>query len=158
MEQTESVVVQVAPDYENIRIKEMEMFGWNLHGRQEMHEQGDAYGRPSYLSEFTGTYLVKTSVSKYVKLHFVRSLTYPHRDRLQRLQDEYFGFEFPSVSPLLPGGVPIGCLLLIFWWPFWPLWYFFGYRPRLAAARARFDEINRRQQEIVAQVEAIKRE
>ena len=33
MEQTESVVVQVAPDYENMRIKEMEMFGWNLHGR-----------------------------------------------------------------------------------------------------------------------------
>lgn len=49
MERTESIVVQVAPDYENAKIKEMEMFGWNLQCRQEIHEEGEAYGRPSYI-------------------------------------------------------------------------------------------------------------
>lgn len=39
MERTESIVVQVAPDYENDRIKEMGMFGWNLQGRQEIHRE-----------------------------------------------------------------------------------------------------------------------
>lgn len=36
MERTESTVIQVAPDYENDKIKEMEGFGWNLQGRQEV--------------------------------------------------------------------------------------------------------------------------
>lgn len=44
MERTESIVVQVSPEYENAKIKEMEMFGWNLQGRQEIHEEGEAYG------------------------------------------------------------------------------------------------------------------
>lgn len=92
MERTESVVVQVAPDYENEKIKEMEMFGWNLQSRQEMHVEGDAEGRPS----ITGSsYVVKTKVSHYVKLHFVRDLTLPDLSQIKSIESEYFGLPFP---------------------------------------------------------------
>lgn len=155
MGQTESIVVQVAPAYENRRIKEMEMFAWNLHGRQEIHQRGNALGMPSYMSD--STYLVKTSVSRYVKLHFVRSMTHPHREQLKPLEREYFSFEAPSAAPLVPGGIPFGCLALVFWWPLWPLWYFRGYKPRLAAARTRLTEITKRQKEIIAEVVAIRK-
>ncbi len=80
---TESVVVQVAPEYENQKIQEMQLFGWNLQGRQEIEQQGQAYGRPSYLAEFTGTYVIKTTVYRFVKLHFVRSLNLPNLDRVR---------------------------------------------------------------------------
>ena len=51
MERTESEIVQVAPAYENAMIKHMELFGWNLQGRQEIHEEGDTTGglnRPGF--------------------------------------------------------------------------------------------------------------
>ena len=57
IEKTESTVVQVAPSYENAKIKEMENFGWNLQNRQEIHEEGDAYGGPSVFSD---EYIIKT--------------------------------------------------------------------------------------------------
>jgi len=88
MERTESKVVQVAPDYENDMIQEMQNFGWNLHGRQEVHEQGDAYGRPSLSGS---EYITTTKVSKYVKLHFTRNLSTPNLDRVRQLEQEYFG-------------------------------------------------------------------
>lgn len=94
MERTESIVVQVVPDYENAKIKEMEMFGWNLQGRQEIHEEGEAYGRPSYLD--SSTYVIKTKVSHYVKLHFVRSLSLPNLDQIKQIEQEYFNLPFPA--------------------------------------------------------------
>lgn len=98
MEKTESIVIQVAPSYENSRIKEMESFGWNLQGRQEIHEQGEAYGRPGYFDN--STYVVKTKVSQYVKLHFVRILNTPFLDRIKQIEDEYFNLPFPEVPAL----------------------------------------------------------
>ena len=95
MERTESIVVQVAPSYENNKIKEMEMFGWNLQSRQEIHEQGEAYGRPSFLSD--STYVVKTKVSQYVKLHFVRALNMPNLDQIKQIEDQYFTLPFPEL-------------------------------------------------------------
>jgi hypothetical protein len=95
MERTESIVIQVAPSYENTRIKEMEMFGWNLQGRQEIHEQGEAYGRPSFLSD--STYVVKTKVSQYVKLHFVRALDTPNLAQIKQIEDQYFTLPFPEL-------------------------------------------------------------
>lgn len=99
MERTESIVVQVAPDYENAKIKEMEMFGWNLQNRQEIHEKGEAYGRPSYLS--SSTYVVKTTVKHYVKLHFVRSLSLPNLDKIKQIESEYFNLPFPASPSLI---------------------------------------------------------
>lgn len=93
MERTESTVVQVAPDYENEKTQEMQGFGWNLQGRQEMREEGEAYGRPS----LTGSsYIVTTKVSHYVKLHFIRSLDHPNLAEIKRLEAEY------SNLPLMP--------------------------------------------------------
>ena len=102
MERTESVVVQVAPQYENEKISEMQMFGWNLQGRQEVQQQGEAYGRPSYLD--SGTYVIKTTVYNYVKLHFVRSLAFPNLDQIRQIEAEYFNLPFPPpVGFKLPG-------------------------------------------------------
>lgn len=108
MERTESVVIQVAPSYENQKIEEMQIFGWNLQGRQEIHEEGDAYGRPSYLSD--STYIVKTRVYHYVKLHFVRSLSLPNLQRLREIENEYVSLPFPSPPSLTAPG----CLIAFF--------------------------------------------
>ena len=99
MARTESIVVQVAPDYENEKIQEMQLFGWNLQGRQEIHEEGDAYGRPSYIS--SDTYVVKTKVRKYVKLHFVRDLDLPNLEKIRNLETEYFNLPYPGTQSLL---------------------------------------------------------
>ena len=93
-ERTESLVIQVSPDYENQKIKEMEPLGWNLQGRQEFHEEGDAYGRPS---DFTNTYIVKIKVSHYVKLHFVRSLALPNLDQVKLIESECLDLPFPAL-------------------------------------------------------------
>lgn len=96
-ERTESTVMQVAPDYENDMIKEMDLFGWSLQGRQEIHEEGDAYGRSGHLDELFGesTYVIETKVSRYVKLHFVRSRALPNLDRIREIEAEYFALPFP---------------------------------------------------------------
>ncbi len=91
MQRTESTIVQVSPDYENARIREMEMFGWNLQGRQEIHEEGDAYGAPSISGN---SYVIKTKVSHYVKLHFVRNLGLPNLETLKNFENEYFNVPF----------------------------------------------------------------
>ena len=98
MERTESAVVQVAPNYENEKIQEMQGFGWSLQGRQEMRVEGDAYGRPSYLD--STTYLIKTKVSHYVKLHFIRSLSIANLERIRALEAEYNSLPFPSPASL----------------------------------------------------------
>jgi len=149
MERTESVVVQVAPNYENEKIKEMEMFGWNLQGRQEMHEEGDAYGSPSLLD--SSTYVIKTKVSHYVKLHFVRPLSLPNLDRIKPLEAQYFGLPFPEFPRLVPGGI----FLLLFWWYLWPLWCIFGYMPRRTRAKAQLADTLRTRKELLEQVAAI---
>lgn len=98
MERTESSIIQVAPQYENEKIKEMEIFGWNLQGRQEIHQEGDAYGQPS----FTGsTYIVKVKVSHYVKLHFVRSLSLPNLSEIRQIEAEYSNLAFPRIPSFI---------------------------------------------------------
>ncbi|MDI6759864.1 MAG: hypothetical protein QMD05_03470 [Candidatus Brocadiaceae bacterium] len=100
MERTESIVVQASPQYENNKSKEMELFGWNLQNRQEIHEKGDAYGRPSYISG--NTYITKTTIKHYVKLHFVRGLSLPNLDKIKKIETEYLNLPFPpSISLVL---------------------------------------------------------
>ena len=110
MERTESTVIQVAPDYENARIKEMENFGWSLQGRQEIHEEGEAYGRPSYLSD--STYVIKTKVSHYVKLHFIRSHGLPGLAQIRQLESQYFELPFPAVPVLKSFIWPVVLILM----------------------------------------------
>ena len=153
MERTESIVVQVAPDYENAKIKEMEMFGWNLQGRQEIHEEGEAYGRPSYID--SSEYLIKTTVYHYVKLHFTRSLSLPNLERIKELEAQYFSLPFPKFPRLFPPGGIFGFILWLFLWFLWPLWYFLGYNPKKAAARAQLAETLAKQEEINNEVKAL---
>ena len=79
------------------------MFGWNLQGRQEIHEEGNAEttGRPSYVSN--NTYVVKTTttVKHYVKLHFTRSLSFPNLDKVKQIEAEYFSLAFPGPASLV---------------------------------------------------------
>jgi|GEM_PF-1467934 hypothetical protein len=145
IEKTESTVVQVAPSYENAKIKEMENFGWNLQNRQEIHEEGDAYGGPSVFSD---EYIIKTKVYHYVKLHFARSLDLPNLDKIRELEDEYFGLPEPDFPRLLPGGF----LLLLFWYPFWPLYYFLSYRKKKVTAMAQLKELIQKRREILPKV------
>lgn len=102
MERTESTVIQVAPDFENAKIQEMQSFGWSLQGRQEMHQEGDAYGAPS---AFGNKYIIKTTVHHYVKLHFVRGLDVPNLDKIKALETEYFNLPFPALPPLKGPGI-----------------------------------------------------
>jgi hypothetical protein len=146
MERTESIVVQVAPDYENDKIKQMEAFGWNLHGRQEIHEQGDAYGRPSYID--SSEYIIKMTVHNYVKLHFVRDTGLPNLDKIKSLEAQYFNVPFPEFPKLVPGG----WLLLLFWYPAWPIWYFRRYKPKKAIAESQLADALRKRREIVNEV------
>ncbi len=97
MGRTESCIVQVAPAYENEKNQEMQAFGWNLQGSQEIHEEGDSEGRPAY---FSNSYIVKTKVKHYVKLHFVRSLDLPNLNKIKQIETEYFALLFPQSSPL----------------------------------------------------------
>jgi hypothetical protein len=107
MDRTESLVVQVAPAFENQKIAEMEMFGWNLQGRQEIHEAGDAYGAPSFFD--SNTYVIKQRVSKYVKLHFARNQGLPNLDAIRQIESEYFNLPFPP-PPSQTG--PVGCIAI----------------------------------------------
>lgn len=110
MERTESIIVQVAPNFENEKIKEMGAFGWNLQGRQEIHEEGDAYGRPSYID--SSTYVVKTKVKHYVKLHFVRSLSLANIETIKQVEADYNSLPFPAPPSLVwPIGLTAFCAL-----------------------------------------------
>ncbi len=146
MERTESIVVQVAPDFENFKIKEMESFGWSLSNRQEIHEKGDAYGRPSYISN--STYVIKTTVNKYVKLHFVRNLGLANLDKVKSLESEYFNLPIPEFPSLVP-------FLYLIFWPLWPLWYLRGYRPKRAVAERTMADARKRQEQIRAELKAL---
>jgi len=81
MERTESVVVQVALGYENGKIQEMQMIGWNLQGRQEIHEDGDDYEQLGYVS-----------------LHFTRSLSLKNPDKVKHIEAAYFSLPFPRAA------------------------------------------------------------
>ena len=93
MERTESHVIQVAPDYENLKIKEMESFGWNLQNRQEIHEEGEVTGAPNVSGD---KYIIKTKVYHYVKLHFSRSLNLSNLNDIKKIEQEYNSLPFPD--------------------------------------------------------------
>ena len=112
MDRTESVVTQVAPSYENEKIREMEGFGWSLQGRQEIHEEGDAEGRRSL---FGDTYVVTTKVKHYVKLHFVRSLELNNLKQIRTLETEYRSLAYPEAPSVKGAAVMIVLGLFGLW-------------------------------------------
>ena len=156
MQRTESTIVQVAPDYENPMIKHMEGFGWNLAERQEIHEEGDTEGDFSLSSKLFSTYdeyVVKTRVSKYVKLHFARDRSLPNLAEIRTLEEEdnELEREIPSL-PWLPSLFTIGGLLIwLFGYWFVIPYYFLGYRPKRAALEAKIAEVVQKRREVAAQ-------
>lgn len=119
MERTESKVIQVAPAHENSMIKENELFGWSLQGRQEMHVEGDT--RPDLsISGIIGdwgseTRTYVTEVKRYVKLHFSRSMNLPNLDGVRKIESEYYNLPFPNPSTPSTKMTPLDILILLMW-------------------------------------------
>lgn len=108
MEQTESVVVQVAPDSENDKIAEMEHFGWSLQSRQEVIGHLREAETPDNLLAAVGRGMKEGATGKktyeydhYVKLHFGRAKSLPGINKLRALEVEYSALPFPPS----PGGL-----------------------------------------------------
>ena len=104
MERTESKVVQVAPDYENDKIKEMELFAWNLQGRQEIMghlkeaETSDNLFTAMWRGGVEGATGKKyVEYDHYVKLHFVRDLNLPNLQTIKKLETECYNLPFPEI-------------------------------------------------------------
>jgi hypothetical protein len=115
MERTESVVVSVAPQYENEKIQEMGGFGWNLQGRQEIMghlreaEAPDSLAASVFQGAMDGaTSTVRVTYDHYVKLHFVRDLNMPNIARIQELEREYRSLHIPPS----PSFKTAGCFTL----------------------------------------------
>ena len=106
---TESTVVQVAPDCENDLIREMGIFGWNLQGRQEIHEERESLGKEAVFSD---RYIIKTKISHYVKVSLVRNLALPNLDKVRRLEAEYRSLPYPRFAGAKSYLWPILILLL----------------------------------------------
>ena len=111
MERTESVVVSVAPQYENEKIQEMGEFGWNLQGRQEVvghlreAETPDSLGAAMFRGAMEGaTSTVTVTYDHYVKLHFVRDLNMPNIARIRELEGEYRSLHVPASPSLKTAG------------------------------------------------------
>jgi len=111
MERTESIVVQVAPGYENDKIKEMQLFGWNLQSRQEIMGHLQEAETPDNLFVAIGRGMKEGATGKktyeydhYVKLHFVRDLNLPNLSEIKKLENEYYNLHYP-VMPSLTGPI-----------------------------------------------------
>ena len=80
MEQTESVIIQVSPDFEDDKIAEMKRFGWNLQSRQEVIGHLREAETPDNALAALGRGTKEGATGKrtykydqYVRLHFVRA-------------------------------------------------------------------------------------
>ena len=112
---TESVVIQVAPSYEQQKISEMESFGWSLANRQEIQERGDSKETNDV---FGGGRTKTTQIRSYVKLHFTRSLDLLNIEKIHVLETEMGGLVFPEKK----GYVTL--VLLCLFWPLIPVWIY----------------------------------
>ena len=79
MEQTESVIIRIAPDVEEHKIAEMQRFGWNLQTREEVVGLLGESATPDNIAVL-GRAMRKGAPGKetyklchYVELHFVRA-------------------------------------------------------------------------------------
>ena len=130
MDRTESTVIQFTSGTtnESDKIREMGLFGWSLVNRQEAYER-------------TGP--------NDVNLHFARSLNLPNLSKIQEIEKQYRDLpapDFPKDSGC------IGILLLVFFWPALPIWYFFFYRPKKKRAEEWLPVYTQKREELLAQV------
>jgi len=107
MERTESIVVEVSPAYENEKIKEMELFGWNLQGRQEImgHLREAETSDNLFVAMWRGGAEGATGkkyyeYDHYVKLHLVRSLSLSNIEKIKQIESKYFTLPFPQLPSL----------------------------------------------------------
>lgn len=94
LEKNESIAIDVTQRYENEIVKEMEMFGWKIQNHQEIHKKGKAYGRT--INIYNQNHVIKTKVSKHIRLHFHRSLELPNIDKIRRIESAIFALPFPE--------------------------------------------------------------
>ncbi len=107
MERTESFIIEVAPNYENAKIKQMEMFGWNLQGRQEImgHLMEAKTSDSLFVAMWRGGMEGATGkkyyeYDHYVKLHFVRSLNLPNLSGIKKLETECSNLPYPELPAI----------------------------------------------------------
>ncbi len=159
MERTESKIIEVAPREETGVIQNLQSFGWNLQGRQEMRFEGNSVGRPDLFSGFGGveSYTIVTEIHHYVKLHFVRSMNIPNLDRIHVLENEYFGMGFPDKPKKVPVGIWLWVILTLIYGiglVIYGLYYFLSYKPALERyerqARAIIVRANEIESEIIS--------
>jgi hypothetical protein len=105
---TESFVASIAPEDENSKIQQMELFGWSLQGRQEIIGPLQRAAIPDSLLSAVGRgawegATGRTTVSRdhYVKLHFVRDPQMEGIERLRALENEYFSLQFPAAKGIV---------------------------------------------------------
>ena len=117
MERTESFIIEVVPSYENAKIKQMEMFGWNLQGRQEImgHLMEAKTSDSLFVAMWRGGMEGATGkkyyeYDHYVKLHFARSLNLPNLVEIKKLEAEYRNLPYPKI-PSLKGPI----IFILFW-------------------------------------------
>lgn len=111
----ESKVVTVLPEEEDLMIKQMEMFGWSLHGRQEIHKEiGGRLVPVEGGNRGPWTYAIEKKFSSYVKLHFVRPLNLPNLDKIRQIESEYWSLR--ASYPKSPSTISF----------IWPLSFIFG--------------------------------
>lgn len=161
MERTESTIVQVNPNYENQKVQEMQIFGWNLQGRQEVvgHlqvvqdesltgvlQRGLSEATSGTLDSLVGNGGSSVTYDHYVKLHFVRSLSMPNIKELRDLEASYRGLSLPAKPKILPGG-----WLIVFWYPLWPVYFFVSYRPKKAAWDKAVQDVEREAARLVGE-------
>ncbi len=107
MERTESFIIEVAPDYENAKIKQMEMFSWNLQGRQEImgHLMEAKTPHSLFAAMWRGGMEGATGkkyyeYDHYVKLHFVRSLNLSNLSEIKKLETECSNLPYPELPAI----------------------------------------------------------
>jgi hypothetical protein len=149
MARNESKIVQVAPSGENAKIQELQIFGWDLHGRQEVQQQGDAEGSPDL---FGNGYTITTTVHSYVKLHFVRSLETPHLSQIRQLESEYDSLPRPRMPALIPGGA----VFVVFWLgPWLGIYLPLIYPLKLKKAKSQWRVLAAKHREVTEQILAL---
>jgi len=119
MERTESFIIEMAPNYENAKIKQMEMFGWNLQGRQEImgHLMEAKTPDSLFVAMWRGGMEGATGkkyyeYDHYVKLHFVRSLNLPNLSKIKNLETECSNLPYPETSAIKSFIWPLGLILV----------------------------------------------
>jgi hypothetical protein len=146
MIRTESISIQVHPNDEQRQIDLMQVFHWSLLNSQTI----DKTALTGLERRDDGSHLVTTETTQYVKLQFSRDLALPHRDKIKKLEAEYFALRYPQFPSLGLAWLIFGPLA----WVIWLFYYFRSYKKKKADAEVALAWMKTRQPQILAEVRA----